>query len=245
MSQSNCSAAPDECRYAAHMTDILSLYTLDLLLLIAVTAVIAGMVKGIVGFAMPMIFITGMTIFVAPDLALGILILPTLVTNGWQAGRQGFSAALKSLYDHRWFLGLGYGVLLATTQLVPLLSQDVFFLCLGVLVVGFASLMLSGWKRQGRGGASLSFACAVIAGIGGGISGVWGPPTLMYLSTHHLALQAPLLPQFVLYFLCSVLLLFFPLGSSFPTPPSLFLFSFSLFPSFFLLLFSSSLYPPS
>jgi len=93
MSQSNCSAAPDECRYAAHMTDILSLYTLDLLLLIAVTAVIAGMVKGIVGFAMPMIFITGMTIFVAPDLALGILILPTLVTNGWQAGRQGFSAA--------------------------------------------------------------------------------------------------------------------------------------------------------
>ncbi|MDB4842220.1 sulfite exporter TauE/SafE family protein, partial [Planktomarina sp.] len=81
------------------MTQTLSLYTADLLLLIAATAVIAGMVKGIVGFAMPMIFITGMTIFVGPDLALGILILPTLVTNGWQAGRQGFTAALSSLYD--------------------------------------------------------------------------------------------------------------------------------------------------
>ena len=77
------------------MTDVLSLSTPNLLLMIAATAVIAGMVKGIVGFAMPMIFITGMTIFVGPDLALGILILPTLVTNGWQAGRQGFSAALR------------------------------------------------------------------------------------------------------------------------------------------------------
>ena len=118
---------------------------------------------------MPMIFITGMTIFVGPDLALGLLILPTLVTNAWQAGRQGISAALKSLYDHRWFLGLGYGVLLATTQLVPLLSQDLFFLCLGVFVVGFASLMLSGWSPQGRSGLGLSFACAVIGGLSGAI----------------------------------------------------------------------------
>ncbi len=79
------------------MTQTLSLYTADLLLLIAATAVIAGMVKGIVGFAMPMIFITGMTIFVGPDLALGILILPTLVTNGWQAGRQGLRRAQLAL----------------------------------------------------------------------------------------------------------------------------------------------------
>jgi uncharacterized membrane protein YfcA len=233
MSQSNCSAAPDECRYAAHMTDIFSLYTLDLLLLIAATAVIAGMVKGIVGFAMPMIFITGMTIFVAPDLALGILILPTLVTNGWQAGRQGFSAALKSLYDHRWFLGLGYGVLLATTQLVPLLSQDVFFLCLGILVVGFASLMLSGWKPQGRSGASLSFACAVIAGIGGGISGVWGPPTVMYLSTHQLEKQAQMRAQGVIYGLGAVLLLFGHLGSGIATPQALSLGGFAIVPACF------------
>ena len=231
MSQSNCSAVPDSCRYAAHMTDVLSLSTPNLLLMIAATAVIAGMVKGIVGFAMPMIFITGMTIFVGPDLALGILILPTLVTNGWQAGRQGFSAALRSLYDHRWFLGLGYGVLLATTQLVPLLSQDLFFLCLGILVVGFASLMLSGWKPQGRSGAGLSFACAVIAGIGGGISGVWGPPTVMYLSTYHLEKQAQMRAQGVIYGLGAVLLLLGHLGSGIATPQALGLGVFAIAPA--------------
>jgi uncharacterized membrane protein YfcA len=201
------------CRYAAQMTYDLSLAPLDLLLWIAVTAVIAGMIKGIVGFAMPMIFITGMTIFVGPDLALGLLILPTLVTNAWQAGRQGFSAALKSLYDHRWFLGLGYGVLLASTQLVPLLSQDLFFLCLGVFVVGFASLMLSGWSPQGRSGLGLSCAYAVIGGLSGAISGVWGPPTVMYLSSYNLDKQAQMRAQGVIYGLGAVLLLFGHLGS--------------------------------
>ena len=156
------------CRYAAQMTYDLSLAPLDLLLWIAVTAVIAGMIKGIVGFAMPMIFITGMTIFVGPDLALGLLILPTLVTNAWQAGRQGFpQRSSRSMIIV--VFGSGYGVLLASTQLVPLLSQDLFFLCLGVFVVGFASLMLSGWSPQGRSGLGLSCAYAVIGGLSGAI----------------------------------------------------------------------------
>jgi uncharacterized membrane protein YfcA len=90
-------------RYDERMSEFINLYAPDVLLLIFITAVLAGMVKGIVGFAMPMIFITGMTVFISPDLALGILILPTLVTNGWQAGRQGFAAAYRALYDHRWF----------------------------------------------------------------------------------------------------------------------------------------------
>ena len=80
-------------------------------------------------------------------------------------GPAGFSAALKSLYDHRWFLGLGYGVLLASTQLVPLLSQDLFFLCLGVLVVGFASLMLSGWSPQGRSGLACPLPMRSLAAL--------------------------------------------------------------------------------
>ena len=116
-----------ESRYDERVSEFVNLYAPDLLLLIAITAVFAGMVKGIVGFAMPMIFITGMTVFISPDLALGILILPTLVTNGWQAGRQGFAAAYRALYDHRWFLGMGYSVLLVTTQMVPLLSQSAVF----------------------------------------------------------------------------------------------------------------------
>ena len=110
--------------YALLMQEFLNLYTLNLFIMIAIIAVFSGMVKGMVGFGMPMIFITGMTIFISPDFALGILILPTLVANGWQAGRQGFRSAWDALYGHRLFLILAYTTLLVTTQFVPLLSQQ-------------------------------------------------------------------------------------------------------------------------
>lgn len=85
------------------MNEIFSLFSPNILMLIAITATVSGMIKGIVGFGMPMIFITSMTIFIDPNMALGILILPTLIANAWQAGRQGAYAALETLYNQRWF----------------------------------------------------------------------------------------------------------------------------------------------
>ena len=56
-------------------------------------ALLAGTVKGMVGFAMPMILVSGLSLFLAPELALAGLILPTLVTSWMQAFRQGGGAA--------------------------------------------------------------------------------------------------------------------------------------------------------
>jgi len=215
------------------MSEAFNLFPSELLILIAITAVFAGMVKGIVGFGMPMILISGMTVFINPNLALGILILPTLVTNGWQAGRQGFAAAFSSVYDHRWFLGVGYAVLLTTTQMVPWLSQSLFFLCLGILVVGFASLMLSGWQPRARNETTLMIGCALVAGTGGGISGVWGPPTVMYLSMHNLDKQAQMRAQGVIYGLGAILLLMGHIRSGIATPQALILGGFSILPACF------------
>ncbi|HAJ84331.1 MAG TPA: hypothetical protein DCM25_06200 [Rhodobacteraceae bacterium] len=215
------------------MSEAFNLFPSELLILIAITAVFAGMVKGIVGFGMPMILISGMTVFINPNLALGILILPTLVTNGWQAGRQGFAAAFSSVYDHRWFLGVGYAVLLTTTQMVPWLSQSLFFLCLGILVVGFAGLMLSGWQPRARNETTLMIGCALVAGTGGGISGVWGPPTVMYLSMHNLDKQAQMRAQGVIYGLGAILLLMGHIRSGIATPQALILGGFSILPACF------------
>ena len=44
-------------------------------------ALLAGFVKGVVGFAMPMIMVSGFAMFLPKELALAGLILPTLVTN--------------------------------------------------------------------------------------------------------------------------------------------------------------------
>ena len=47
----------------------------------------AGFVKGTVGFAMPMVMISGLSSILPPEIALAGLILPTLLTNLYQALR--------------------------------------------------------------------------------------------------------------------------------------------------------------
>ena len=219
--------------YALFMQEILNLYSLNLFIMIAIIALFSGMVKGIVGFAMPMIFITGMTTFTSPDFALGILILPTLVANGWQAGRRGFRVAWNALYDHRQFLILVYATLLVTTQFVPMLSQSLFFTCLGFLVVTSAILILCGWQPSGYYSKGFSLTCALVAGVGGGISGVWGPPTVMYLSTQKLEKEVQMRTQGAIYGLGAILLLAGHIRSGIATIPVLTLGAFAVIPACF------------
>jgi hypothetical protein len=49
----------------------------------------AGFVKGVSGFAMPMLMISSLVTFLPPTTALAILIMPTFLTNMTQALRQG------------------------------------------------------------------------------------------------------------------------------------------------------------
>ncbi len=69
-------------------------------------ALLAGFVKGVVGFAMPMIMISGLATLIAPDLALAMLILPTVATNLWQAGREGFGEAFGAARAHWRYLAI-------------------------------------------------------------------------------------------------------------------------------------------
>ena len=72
----------------------------DLLIAASAVAVVAGFVKGATGFAMPMIMISGLGSFLAPEVALAALAMPTLVSNLWQAVRQGIPAARASARTH-------------------------------------------------------------------------------------------------------------------------------------------------
>ncbi|MEM8552427.1 MAG: sulfite exporter TauE/SafE family protein, partial [Pseudomonadota bacterium] len=79
------------------------LSTLTWVLVVAITLV-AGFVKGTVGFAMPMIMISGLGSVLPPELALAALIAPTLVTNAFQAFRGGIQAVAVSAKAHRRYI---------------------------------------------------------------------------------------------------------------------------------------------
>lgn len=155
----------------------------ETLVLMALIALVAGLVKGMVGFAMPMIMISGLSALVAPDLALAVLILPTLVSNGVQALRQGLGAAWGSVRRFGVFLGVGLVMLLASAQLVRALPVNVMFLLIGGPVVVFTAMQLLGWKPHiARPTRLIEGAVGGFAGFIGGLSGVWGPPTIAYLT---------------------------------------------------------------
>lgn len=162
---------------------------------------IAGFVKGVVGFAMPMIMISGLASIMDPALALAFLIFPTLATNAWQAVRGGLRAAWASTKTHWRYLAVLWVMILVSAQLVTILPRSAMLLILGVPVVVFAVLQLAGWRLSfpDRARRPVEIMVASFAGFIGGLSGVWGPPTVMYLTALDVAKAESVRIQGVVY----------------------------------------------
>ena len=182
--------------------------SLDILLIASAIAVLAGLVKGLVGFAMPMVLISGLGSIVSPDLAVAWLILPTLVTNWWQGLRQGIGAALVSLRRYRVFLVSGLILLVVSAQLVPILPGEVLLMIIGVPMTIYAAAMLMGrpLRLPARPGKRVEVAMGGVAGFFGGISGVWGPPTVALLTAMDTEKTEQMRVQGVIYGVGAVLM---------------------------------------
>ncbi|MEI4232919.1 sulfite exporter TauE/SafE family protein [Roseovarius sp. D22-M7] len=178
-------------------------------------ALCAGVVKGVVGFAMPMLLMAGLSAVMAPDLALAGLILPTLATNTWQALREGPRAALASMRRYAVFLVTGALVMAGSAQLVPVLPPAMMFLILGIAITLYAvaTLLGRGLHVAAKGGRRGEAAMGALAGLFGGVSGIWGPPTVAMLTARQTEKREQMRVQGVIFALGSVLLLLSHLGS--------------------------------
>ena len=196
------------------MDMLFSLISPNELVLAFGVALLAGLVKGIVGFAMPTVLLAGLGMFLAPDLALAGLILPTVVSNGIQALRQGIGAALGSVRRFGVFMGVGLVFLMGSAQLVPVLSPSAMLLIIGLPVAGFAALQLVGFAWHLTAPSKrIEIALGGFTGFIGGMSGIWGPPTVMYLNALATPKAEHLRVQGVIYGIGAVALLAAHLGS--------------------------------
>lgn len=165
------------------MDTIVAGLTLGPLLAACAVMLVAGFVKGAIGFAMPLILIAVLPSFMPVPVALAAMILPVLTTNVQQSLRQGLAPAIAS--------GRKFWRIIATTMLgivitapfVVILPQEVMFLLLGSAVLIFAILQLTGWAPDiaPRWRGPVELGAGMIGGLYGGISGVWGPPAIVYL----------------------------------------------------------------
>lgn len=152
------------------------------ILALAIT-LFAGFVKGAVGFAMPMIMISAFSGFLPPEVALAGLILPTIVTNLSQAFRQGRQAAWQTVVTYRRILTATVVFIVVSAGFIHVIPQTLFLLLLGLPITAFAVAQLAGVNLALRleHRARAEWILGAIGGLYGGISGVWGPPLLVYL----------------------------------------------------------------
>ena len=145
--------------------------------------VFSGFVKGAIGFAMPLIMISAFGSFMPPETALAGLILATFTTNIHQALRHGTHAAWESISAYKRLIGAMVVFIAISAQLVPYIPQAVMLGLLGLPTLFFAVAQLAGkmlrLRLEHRRRAEYGFG--VVAGLYGGISGVWGPPLIVYL----------------------------------------------------------------
>lgn len=175
---------------------------------VAIT-VFAGFVKGAVGFAMPMIMLSAFGSFLPATTALAALILPTLLTNGQQAFRQGRREAWGSVLRFRWHIGMVLVFICVSAGFARAIPQGIMYALLGFPIVLFALWQLSGrplalpvhHRRRAEIGSG------VIGGLYGGISGIWGPPLIVLLLSLGADKREQVRVQGVVFLLGAVVLL--------------------------------------
>ena len=180
-----------------------------------VVTLVAGFVKGAVGFAMPMILVSAFAIFLPKELVLAGLILPTLVTNISQAFRQGTGPAKETALTYRRFLIATVICIAVSAPFADLIPRSAYLLLLGVPITAFAALQLMGRslaiKLHHR--ARAEWALGVVGGLYGGISGIWGPPLLVLLLSTGADKVTAIRAQGVVFLIGAVALLLSHLGT--------------------------------
>lgn len=183
-------------------------------LAIAVT-LFAGFVKGAIGFAMPIIMMSAFGSFLPAPVALALLIVPTLVTNLQQSLRQGVRAAALSSRRYVWHIAFVCAFMFVAAPFARLLPQPVMYAALGIPITAFAAWQLSGRPLQlpihHRRRAEV--VSGIIGGLYGGISGIWGPPLIVFLLSIGAPKQEQIRVQGVVFLIGGVALTFAHLAS--------------------------------
>ena len=169
----------------------------------------AGFVKGAIGFAMPLIMISTFAAFMPPPMALAALILPTLATNLQQAFRQGAGAAWDSVCRYRRMIAMLVIFIAISAQFVLSIPSWLLLGVLGVPLTAFAVVQLLGMdlRLQLRHRKGAEYVLGGIGGFYGGISGVWGPPVIIYLVSVGAEKRETVRVQGVVYLIGAIMLL--------------------------------------
>jgi uncharacterized membrane protein YfcA len=154
---------------------------MDIVLTATVAFVLAGFIKGVLGFGFPIIALVVLTLAIGLLDALAIIVVPTLVTNIWQAAA---GPHLKAIFERMWlyFLTAMIGVLVASSYLT-LVNVDALTGLLGAVLFFFAlsrlfNLHISVPHKRER---VFSIMLGSANGLLTGLTGSFMVPSVLYM----------------------------------------------------------------
>ncbi len=183
------------------MTDLM------LLSLGALSMVLGGAVKGTIGVGLPLVVIPLMSLVIPSPQAIGLMVMPVLLSNIWQAYDSGLvlqsikrfapllvTQAIASIMTVKLTLAL------SIKQLNTMLAAAVI---LSVVIMAFKPVLTINSKKESVVSAFMGFA----SGILGGVSTLTGPVIITYLMALKLSKDEFVGAVSVIYF-CGALPLF-------------------------------------
>ena len=155
----------------------------DLTGLVVVAAVfaVAGFVKGVIGFGLPSISMGLLSALIAPEVAAAILIVPTFLTNVWQAfAGPHVGAVLRRFWPM--FAGVFLGTL-ATAGIITGAGSGLAILAIGSILLAYGVLGVSGVRfRVSRKAETVaSPAIGLTTGLINGATAIFVLPGAPYL----------------------------------------------------------------
>ncbi len=162
---------------------MIDLATLDpaTIVLVAAVLALAGTVKGVVGLGLPTVTLALLTATLGLEAAIAVMLLPSLVTNLWQAfAGRGLLALLRRLWT--FLLALAVATVVASAALT-VVAPSILTTLLGasIALYGAVGLATPRWPAPGRWEPVLSPAMGLVTGVVTGMTGSFVMPAVPYL----------------------------------------------------------------
>lgn len=187
----------------------------DLLTVLAILATffVAGVVKGVIGLGLPSISLALLTVVINLPTSMALLIMPSLVTNIWQAIRGGkFLKILKRL----WLLFLTSTLTVWTgSKALTIVDLTLLSALLGSLLMSYAIVSLYGlrFNIKSRNEWWVGSLTGSVNGILTGMTGSFVVPGVFYLQSIRQE-KDELIQSMGILFTTSTLALFFSLQNN-------------------------------
>ena len=154
----------------------------SLLALAALIYLFAGLVKGTLGIGFPTTAVSLLAQFTDTRTAIGVVIIPMIVTNAWQVWR---SRQIHMVVTGYWRLLVTSVIFIAVfAQLSSVVPVEYVTLFLGCVISFYSitTLYKPVFTIRPEKDKQAQVVAGFASGIMGGVAGVWAPPIIMYLT---------------------------------------------------------------